>query len=477
MLQAAINHKFDMLICYRLDRISRNITDFTYLVDLLNRNNIGFISIRENFDTSTPMGRAMMFIASVFSQLERETISERIRDNMYSLAKMGRWLGGKTPMGFTSQQIEYYDSTNNKKKMYRLYENQEELEVVKLLYDKYLELSSLSGLQTWTLKSDIKTRNKKAFDKSGLRFILSNPVYAIADKAMHDYFSFYNSQIASSKASFDGIQGLMVYNRHDEKKNRTIKKDESEWIVAVGLHRGILPSQLWIRVQSLLHENGKRGPRTGTGKFGLLTNLLNCKNCGSKMRVTVYRRSSGVYYYYKCLKKEKSKGTECNIANLNGKITDKLVMKEISRIDFEKFNIDRHLRDVTRNLKAMCNNPKSEKVKLQSLILNCETSINNLTLQLGKNQNTNAANYIVKQIEEFDREVSRLRAKLKSFDENKEIDLSLKEISDRILSLINNFNNNIDKLDFQEKKGLIKILIDKITWDGSTLVINVFEKL
>ena len=195
------------------------------------------------------------------------------------------------------------------------------------------------------------------------------------------------------------------------------------------------------------------------------------------MRVTVYRRSSGVYYYYKCLKKEKSKGTECNIANLNGKITDKLVMKEISRIDLEKFNIDRHLRDVTRNLKAMCNNPKSEKVKLQSLILNCETSINNLTLQLGKNQNTNAAKYIVKQIEEFDREVSRLRVKLKSFDENKEIDLSLKEISDRILSLTNNFNNNIDKLDFQEKKGLIKILIDKITWDGSTLVINVFEKL
>ena len=87
------------LVVYRLDRVSRNVSDFSGLIENLKRKDITFVSIRENFDTSTPMGRAMMYIASVFSQLERETIAERIRDNMHELAKTGRGLGGNTPTG------------------------------------------------------------------------------------------------------------------------------------------------------------------------------------------------------------------------------------------------------------------------------------------------------------------------------------------------------------------------------------------
>lgn len=77
---------FAAIVVYRLDRISRNIGDFAKLIEDLGERGIDFISIREQFDTSSPMGRAMMYIASVFSQLERETIAERIRDNMSELA-------------------------------------------------------------------------------------------------------------------------------------------------------------------------------------------------------------------------------------------------------------------------------------------------------------------------------------------------------------------------------------------------------
>jgi len=82
LIKDAKAKKFDILICYRLDRISRNVSDFSQLIKDLNKYNVNFISIREQFDTTTPMGRAMMYIASVFSQLERETIAERIKDNM-----------------------------------------------------------------------------------------------------------------------------------------------------------------------------------------------------------------------------------------------------------------------------------------------------------------------------------------------------------------------------------------------------------
>ena len=87
MMRAAEAGRFRMLIVYRLDRISRSIGDFTALIERLAQLNVAFVSIREQFDTSTPMGRAMMYIASVFSQLERETIAERIRDNLRELPR------------------------------------------------------------------------------------------------------------------------------------------------------------------------------------------------------------------------------------------------------------------------------------------------------------------------------------------------------------------------------------------------------
>ena len=82
--------KIRAIVVYRLDRISRSISDFSSLIEELGQLGIDFVSIRESFDTSSPMGRAMMYIASVFSQPERETIAERIRDNMHELAKTGR---------------------------------------------------------------------------------------------------------------------------------------------------------------------------------------------------------------------------------------------------------------------------------------------------------------------------------------------------------------------------------------------------
>ena len=106
MMADSKKEKVEYIVCYRLDRISRNVSDFSSLITDLNDRNISFVSIKEQFDTSTPMGRAMMYIASVFAQLERETIAERIRDNMLMLAKTGRWLGGTSPTGYKSEKVE-----------------------------------------------------------------------------------------------------------------------------------------------------------------------------------------------------------------------------------------------------------------------------------------------------------------------------------------------------------------------------------
>lgn len=116
MMEQLKEGAFQAVVVYRLDRISRNIGDFAGLIERLGELHVDFVSIKEQFDTSSPMGRAMMFISSVFSQLERETIAERIRDNMQELAKTGRWLGGTTPTGFRSKAYETVNADGRRKR-------------------------------------------------------------------------------------------------------------------------------------------------------------------------------------------------------------------------------------------------------------------------------------------------------------------------------------------------------------------------
>lgn len=475
MIKDISKKKFSVLICYRLDRISRNITDFSNLVELLQENNIDFVSIREQFDTSTPMGRAMMYITSVFAQLERETIAERIKDNMHQLARTGRWLGGKTPMGFKSEPIYVDDKRKGKKKMYKLSSIPEELELVKTFYYKYLEFKSLSQLESWTLENNVKTKQNKYFDKSTLKVILSNPVYVIADEFIYKYFQENNSDIASDKEEFDGIHGLMVYNKHDEKRSKIIRNNQSKWIVAVGRHKGIIPSKDWIIVQSLLEENRHKAPRTGTGKVGLITHLLCCNICGSKMRIIVNRRKNKVYYYYKCLLKERSKGSRCKVRNLNGKLADKYIINEIKKIKYNEGDLYRYLYKTKETLQNKSDIVESKIERLEKELRKYQKSISNLTLQLSQTDNSKAAKYIIKQIEEFDSKIANIRVKLENIDENSEITELKKDNIKILIKLIKNFSNNIDKLNFEEKKKLLNQIIERIWWDGERLEIEILD--
>jgi site-specific DNA recombinase len=159
MMNDARLKKFDVLICYRLDRISRNVSDFSQLIKDLKKYGVDFISIREQFDTTTPMGRAMMYIASVFSQLERETIAERIKDNMTQLARTGRWLGGRLPTGFESEIVITCDSNGKERKMFKLSPVPEEISLIKLIYQKYTDFKSITKVEKYLAENKIATKN------------------------------------------------------------------------------------------------------------------------------------------------------------------------------------------------------------------------------------------------------------------------------------------------------------------------------
>ena len=232
MMTAAKEREFKAIVVYRLDRISRNISDFSSLIEELGRLGIDFVSIRESFDTSSPMGRAMMYIASVFSQLERETIAERIRDNMHELAKTGRWLGGTTPTGYASESVKSITVNGKTKKACKLKLLPDEAEIIYKIFDLYEQYDSLTMTETELLRQGIKTKTGRSFTRFSIKSILQNPVYLIADKDAYQYFVDNEAELFAPESDFDGVRGVLAYNRSDQEKGRaTVYNPISEWIV------------------------------------------------------------------------------------------------------------------------------------------------------------------------------------------------------------------------------------------------------
>ena len=283
MMEEVRKRKFKAIIVYRLDRISRNISDFTGLIDELNKLEVSFVSIREQFGTSTPMGRAMMFIIPVFSQLEWETIAERIRDNMHELAKTGRWLGGNTPTGFKSGAVSKVTIDGKERKSYKLIPLPEEIEIPRMIFDLYTETDSLTAVEAELLRQRIKTKQGKDFTRFAIKAILQNPVYMVADKDAYHYFTQKEAEVCSPKEAFDGSCGIMAYNRTNQEKGRATQLlPVSQWIVAIGKHPGVVPSKQWIHVQESLERNKSKAYRKPRNNEALLTGLLYCV-CGERI--------------------------------------------------------------------------------------------------------------------------------------------------------------------------------------------------
>lgn len=253
MLEDAKEKKFHVLICYRLDRVSRSVCDFCNLIDNLQKENISFISLSEQFDSSKPIGRAMMYIASVFSQLERETIAERVKDNMLQMAKSGRWLGGMPPTGFKSISVNFLDENLQQRSFFKLCPIEAELVLVKKIYSLYLEKKSLSMVCSFLNCNKISSKLGNSFSKASVSTILQNPVYVCATEEVFDFLKSINIEALGTP---DGVHGMLSYNKRNGKSGPY--KEKKQWIYAIGNHYGIINSSNWLAVQKLLMTNKKR---------------------------------------------------------------------------------------------------------------------------------------------------------------------------------------------------------------------------
>ena len=318
----------DFIVCYRLDRISRSVSDFSTFIEKLNRLGISFLCIKEEFDTSRPMGKAMMYIASVFSQLERETIAERVRDNMLLLARSGRWLGGTPPTGYTSKKICEVLLDGKVKTACTLQEIPEELDVIHSIYQYFLQTHQTVEVASWLQNRGQLTRSGKNFSPASVRQILQNPVYCIADADAFSYFTERNADLCFSPDSCSG-QGLLAYNKRNYRQKGAPRQTEKHWIIAAGRHRGIICGRDWVTTQHLLSDR-HRAPRSSDAPKGLLCSMLYCRHCGSPM--VSKRRSKNTKpptYDYICSKKLRHGTALCSCQNLNGPQTDEDILQTL----------------------------------------------------------------------------------------------------------------------------------------------------
>ena len=477
MMAAAKERKFKAVIVYRLDRISRNISDFSSLIEELARLDIAFVSIKEKFDTGSPMGRAMMYIASVFSQLERETIAERIRDNMHELAKAGRWLGGTTPTGFESEGEEKVTVDGKKKKTFKLKLVPQEAEIVRLIYDLFTETNSLTMTEAELMKRRIVTRNGNYFTRFSIKAILQNPVYMIADQEAYDYLTEKEADLFSDRAEFDGKHGIMAYNRTDQEKGKTTQYNPvNEWIVAVGKHPGLIPGKTWVRVQDALEQNKSKAFRRPKSNEALLTGLLYCR-CGNRMYPKLSKRRTAdgdVIFTYVCKLKERSQRSLCNNRNANGNTMDLAVVEQVKRLnDHNAEFIDQ----MEKSRKFYTGNRvqyEEQLAALQKDKAEVEKKIEGLGDSLIELGDSAAKVRVAKRIEALTAESDALEVRIQELialtSQHAMSDIEF----DVLRQLLSVFQENIDDMPLEQKRAAIRTVVRKVIWDGVNAHIVLF---
>jgi DNA invertase Pin-like site-specific DNA recombinase len=233
--------RVDVVVVYKIDRLSRSLMDFAKLVEVFDRNNVTFVSVTQSFNTTTSMGRLTLNILLSFAQFEREVIGERIRDKFAASRKKGMWMGGWAPLG--------YDIKDRK-----LVVNEAEAATVRMLFQRFLRVGSMTKLVVALRAEGRTTKGGKPIDKGYVYRILNNRVYL-----------------------GDAVHKGVAYP---------------------GEHQAIIDRTLWDRVHTVLSESPrKRAANTRAQTPSLLKGLIFGPT-GRAMTPAHTRKGGKLYRYY-----------------------------------------------------------------------------------------------------------------------------------------------------------------------------------
>lgn len=260
------------VIVYKLDRISRSILDFSNMMEQFGKYKVEFVSTTEKFDTSSPMGRAMLNICIVFAQLERETIQKRVADAYFSRSQKSFYMGGRIPYGF---RLIPTTLDGIKTSMYEV--NPEEADQVRLIYQLYAKPECSYGDIIRYFQEHGILKNEKPWCRTRLADVLRNPIYVRADLSVYEFYRDQGAIIANEPGDFIGTNGCYYYKGQDSKGRKQMNLEGNHLVLAP--HEGIVSSELWLKCRAKCLEAQQIKPYQ-KAKNTWLAGKIKCGVCG-----------------------------------------------------------------------------------------------------------------------------------------------------------------------------------------------------
>jgi site-specific DNA recombinase len=289
MLQEIEAGQILRVIVYKLDRISRSILDFANMMDKFQKYNVEFVSSTEKFDTSTPIGRAMLNICIVFAQLERETIQKRVTDAYYSRSKRGFFMGGRIPYGFALEKTIINGVHTSK-----YIPISKESEQVRLIYAMYGEAdNSLGDIVRYLNQNHIENLRGSTWNTARISEMLRNPVYVKADAQVYEFFKAQRVNIINPVTDFIGMNACYLYKGQSSNTGKTGNLDGKEIVLAP--HEGIVASGDWLKCR-LRCLNNRQSAKTCKAKNSWLLGKVKCGSCGYALSIAKSKARLGRYF-------------------------------------------------------------------------------------------------------------------------------------------------------------------------------------
>lgn len=435
MLEDIKQGKISRVIVYKLDRISRSILDFANMMEVFAEHNVEFVSSTERFDTSTPIGRAMLNICIVFAQLERETIQKRVADAYYSRSKRGFYMGGRIPYGFEKVKTEI-DGIKTSKYV----PIPEEAEQIRLMYSLYAdEDNSLGDIIAYFNKNGIKHLRGGMWSVGRISEMLRNPIYVMADADVYDFFKSQGANIINPVSDYTGYNACYLYQGTVSKTRKQLDLTDKEIVLAP--HQGIIPSGDWLkcRIRCL---NNRQSTKTCKATTSWLVGKVKCGKCGYGL--TIVKANTKWHRYFVCAtalatKKENCQGTG---GTVYADVLEEYMLNAI-RNKLSEF------KTLSQKKKKQIN-PKINKNKIR--MSEIENEINDL---LSKVVGANAVlmQYINEHVESLDTERKKLQEENISLTCNQD-----KQNFDVISSHVQDWDN----ISFEDKQSVVNALIKVI---------------
>ncbi len=454
----------DALIVYQLDRLSRDVRDFANIYASLEEKSVMFISIKENIDTATPIGKAMMYVTMVFAQMERETIATRVTDNLQGLARKGFWTGGKPPQGYALERVEI-----NGKKHVTLAVDPDEAAHCEWLFDTFLENNYTIGkMQTVFRKEGIRTTNGSFFAASRIHKILSTPYGVEAVPEIYDYFAQKGCQMDpdSPRDKWDGTHGVMVYGRSTERgrDKKHVFQPPEKWIVCLGHHKPFISAGKWLAVQERFKQN--TFDKTMKYNIPLLKGVVRCGRCGCLMGVARKKLKSRILSHYHCRKRNQEGIEGCDMKYTQCEVLDEKVLDIFRKIEIDPAAILAYTRtkqplDIGKQLKD-----------LESKAARIQVKIDRLTDTLADADGSTAAKYIIAQIEKEDLNLSALKREIETAKSATRRNRAVMKTAEEQAAEIAQLMRGLEGFSDVEKNAVVRELVKECTWDGTNLFLR-----